>query len=382
MSLASKLKPNTFKEVLGQDETINYLKSAIKLYKPNSSIPFPESLIISGPSGTGKTTLALLFIKAFKCLNRKVSEFEPCNNCSVCDRLNREVPLTGIDNYFFTAGVNNTALIEDITKICEAKPVDNNSIDNQHRRRKFIVIDEAQFLEKKHYSHLLNYLSTASAYNTTWIFCTMQLDILDPMLRSALESRSIICKLNKISEQTIINSLSLKYPGVSVQTFKLLAKVSNGNFRQVWATLSKLETIKTAELSDELENINLFFTEEDIYSLVKLPREEERLLFLSNCSNTTELNATWENWCQHMSPNELVNLLTDDLWSDYIKAPCDKKRNLILQLQLWSSSSQLYNPLFLFNTYGKDIIISKQINLVEKILDKTSLELFNIFFGK
>jgi DNA polymerase III gamma/tau subunit len=50
--LYKKYRPKTFKEIKGQDEAVNVLRAFDRAKK------YPRALLFSGPSGTGKTTLA------------------------------------------------------------------------------------------------------------------------------------------------------------------------------------------------------------------------------------------------------------------------------------------------------------------------------------
>lgn len=368
MSLSNEFKPLLFSEILGQDETIKYLMAAIELYKPDPQVSFPNGLLISGPSGTGKTSLAILFIKAVKCLNREVGSVEPCNKCSSCERINRAIPLWNNDVSFYTAGPQGAALTEDILKICHSRPTEHNALEHQHRRRRFIIVDEAQCLEDRQISKLLAHISDAHAYHITWIFCTMQLELINPTLRNALESRCIPLKLNKIPDSATVDTLVKKYPGSSISACRLLAKIAKGNLRAVWSILTKIETVKLAENPDG----NIFFTEEDICQIEKFPKEEERFVFLSALDNPAKQNSIWTRWQQTMTAEEIVSVLSEDLWTAYIANLDPNIRVLLQQLQLWARSDKITNPLFLFGIYGPSVK-PNQFN---------GTDWFELFFGE
>ena len=63
MALANKYRPNSFSEVIGQENTVIALRNIIK----NQS--FHNGYIFSGTRGVGKTALGRLFAKALNCTN-------------------------------------------------------------------------------------------------------------------------------------------------------------------------------------------------------------------------------------------------------------------------------------------------------------------------
>jgi DNA polymerase III subunit delta' len=72
-----------FQDFLGNTQTVTYLRESIRAGR------FPHSLILAGPRGAGKYTLALMLARAFNCLNPTESDGLPdfCGVCSNCTRI-------------------------------------------------------------------------------------------------------------------------------------------------------------------------------------------------------------------------------------------------------------------------------------------------------
>jgi DNA polymerase III subunit delta' len=72
-----------FQDFLGNTQTVNHLRESIRAER------FPHSLILAGPRGAGKYTLALMLAKAVNCLNPAESDGLPdfCGLCSNCRRI-------------------------------------------------------------------------------------------------------------------------------------------------------------------------------------------------------------------------------------------------------------------------------------------------------
>lgn len=76
--LYRKYRPQTFKDVVGQDHVTTTIANEIK------SGHVAHAYLFSGPRGCGKTTTARIIAKAVNCLDRKAGEAEPCNKCANC----------------------------------------------------------------------------------------------------------------------------------------------------------------------------------------------------------------------------------------------------------------------------------------------------------
>ena len=79
ISLANKYRPQTFKEVVGQESIETTLMNAVK------SGRVAPAYLFYGPRGCGKTTTARLLAKALNCQHGPTDE--PCGECPQCKEI-------------------------------------------------------------------------------------------------------------------------------------------------------------------------------------------------------------------------------------------------------------------------------------------------------
>jgi DNA polymerase III subunit gamma/tau len=139
--LARKYRPQTFKDVLGQDAIVTTLKNAIKKRR------MAHAYLFSGSRGTGKTTLARLFAKALNC-EKPTEELEPCNACASCKEITTGISLDVLE----IDGASNRG-IDDIRQINETVGYSTAS-----GRYKIYIIDEVHMLTKEAFNALLKTL--------------------------------------------------------------------------------------------------------------------------------------------------------------------------------------------------------------------------------
>jgi DNA polymerase III subunit delta' len=78
-----------FQEFLGNSTTVSRLRESVRARR------FPQALILAGPKGSGKYTLALMLARAVNCLNPTESDGLPdfCGKCANCQRIGEAADL-------------------------------------------------------------------------------------------------------------------------------------------------------------------------------------------------------------------------------------------------------------------------------------------------
>ncbi len=154
-SLAALYRPQTFKQVTGQDTVTTVLSRAAAEDK------VAPAYLLSGTRGVGKTTIARILAKALNCVQAPTSE--PCNECEQCRKITmgNHVDVTEID------GASNNS-VDDARALRE-----NIGYAAMEGRYKVFIIDEAHMLSKSAFNALLKTLEEPPP-RVVFIFATTE----------------------------------------------------------------------------------------------------------------------------------------------------------------------------------------------------------------
>ena len=188
LTLYRKYRPQTFKEVIGQ----NHIKTTIQSELETGKIA--HAYLFSGPRGLGKTTMARLLAKAVNCLKRKEGESEPCNSCESCQEVinGRSLDVIEIDAASHT-GVDNVR--ENI--------INNSRFTPTSRKFKVFIIDEVHMLSISAFNALLKTLEEPPAH-AIFILATTEIH----KVPQTIISRCQHFEFRKVANQDIIQRLS------------------------------------------------------------------------------------------------------------------------------------------------------------------------------
>ena len=211
----------------------------------------PRSIFVTGVSGTGKSSLILLFIRSIRCLNRPEGEIEPCGVCSNCT--SQDIRLEGLNPYTGIIWIQPGQSTEDTlyqtvkSALAEAAKGHINT-GNPDRDVLFVVIDEFQELSRDLRNRLLlrTELETPGK-NVCYIFLTMRPDSFNPEDLTALSRRGICIHLGLSSAERIQEHLMKEYPNITPEAAWVIANGCQGRpglaTSYVWSSLDKFGEI-------------------------------------------------------------------------------------------------------------------------------------------
>lgn len=236
--LYRKYRPQTFNDLIGQENITQALSNAIKLNK------VAHAYLFCGPRGTGKTSSARILAKSLNCINGPTTE--PCGKCPSCIDITNSTPVDVIE---IDAASNRS--VEDAQNILEKiqyVPI--------HGKYKIYIIDEVHMLSTTAFNALLKTLEEPPE-NVIFILATTEAHkVLETIISRCqrfdfkrITIEDIIKRLEYIAKKEEIN--------ISKEALSSIAKSAQGGMRDALALLDQLSILDTQKQIDveDVENL-------------------------------------------------------------------------------------------------------------------------------
>jgi DNA polymerase-3 subunit gamma/tau len=217
MALYRKYRPQSFKEVKGQDHIVSVLENEAKTGKIN------HAYLFSGSRGTGKTTLARIFAKALGVSSEDTYEIDAASN-------------RGIDE------------IRAVRDAVHTYPYSS--------KYKVYIVDEVHMLTKEAWNAFLKTLEEPPEH-VIFIMATTEQHKLPDTVVSRCECFAFKKPAHQILVESILKIAKAEKYEIEKKSASLIATLADGSFRDAFSILQKaMHSSEDKKLShQEIENV-------------------------------------------------------------------------------------------------------------------------------
>lgn len=238
---ARKYRPDSFEDLIGQDNIVKTLKNSIIRGK------LAHAYLFCGPRGVGKTSAARIFAKTINCSN-PTPEMEPCGQCESCISFQegRSYCIHELD-----AASNNG--VDDIKAL-----MDQVQIPPQVGKYSVYIIDEVHMLTQSAFNAFLKTLEEPPAHAIFILATTEKHKILPTIL-----SRCQTYDFNRIGIPDIVKNLRdiAQKEGITIddESLHIIARKADGAMRDALTIFDQTVAFCGSEVKyeDVIRNLNV-----------------------------------------------------------------------------------------------------------------------------
>lgn len=238
-NIATKYRPNTFADVVGQPTTVEALR---RIASANGIVA--RAIFLKGAYGSGKSTLARIFGKAVNCETFK-NTGEVCNTCAGCLEAQSRQSRTYYE--FDSSTVGTLDAIRKMSTLFETAPPDGT--------RRVLCFDEIHAASKQALNALLKVIEDGVP-NTIFVFASTE-DIL-----ATIKSRSVILEVGTIPhelvKQRVCEVAKMENIDLPDSDAELIALRSHGHMRDALASLQLYQIAGPGALASSYNAVRKF----------------------------------------------------------------------------------------------------------------------------
>jgi DNA polymerase III subunit gamma/tau len=220
-ALARKWRPQTFRDILGQEAMVRTLQNAIEQDRVH------HAYLFSGVRGVGKTTTARILAKALNCVTGPT--IEPCNQCDPCREITEGIDLDvrEID----AATYSKADDVRELREVMQFQPVRD--------RKRIFIIDEVHSLSQQAWNALLKQVEEPPAH-VVFMMATTEMQKVPATILSRVQRLA----LNKITPAQISSRLGeiCRAEGIEAEpaALEIIARRGEGSVRDSLSLLDQV----------------------------------------------------------------------------------------------------------------------------------------------
>jgi len=231
LPLFRKYRPQSFKDIVGQESLVKALSNAIELNR------IANAYLFCGPRGTGKTSSARIFAKSLNCEHGPT--VEPCQKCASCVDITNA---SGLDVIEIDAASNRGIQdAKDVIAQAQYAPING--------KYKIFIIDEVHMLSNEAFNALLKTFEEPPK-NVIFILATTE----PHKVLETIVSRCQRFDLRRITVEDIVRRLreisDIENIKITDSALFTIAKNVSGGLRD---SLALLDQVSILGVKDEID---------------------------------------------------------------------------------------------------------------------------------
>lgn len=163
--VARRFRPQSFEELVGQDEVLQSLRVALQQGR------VPHAFVFSGSRGVGKTTSARILARCLNCVSGPTPE--PCGTCDSCRSI-----LDGSNPDVIEVDAASNNGVDDVRRLRESV-----QFATMQSRYRVVILDEAHMMSKSAFNAFLKTLEEPPP-KVVFVLATTELHKLPDTIRS------------------------------------------------------------------------------------------------------------------------------------------------------------------------------------------------------